>query len=323
MKKLISIYSIFLIFTIALNAFSLGKLGKFEFKKVNQNVYIMHGPVMNPSVENEGFMNNPAFIESKKALIVIDPGGNYNVGKKILAEIEKITKKPIIAIINTHKHGDHWFANKAILEKYPNVKIYAHPDMIKAVKGGEARNWFNILNRLTKNLKGTDNEFAYPTNKVVDGNILDIEGEKFLIKHPKVAHTDTDILVTHLNSQTMFLGDNLMKGRLGAFDESSSINGNIKLLDEILKQKEVTLYVPGHGASGKMKETITPFLNYIKVVYEEAGKAYENDLESYEVKDETSNRLKDYHNWDAFDGEGGQMGKHLMKAYNEHEENDI
>ncbi len=35
----------------------------------------MHGPVTEPSVENRGFMNNPAIIEGKNGLIVVDPGG--------------------------------------------------------------------------------------------------------------------------------------------------------------------------------------------------------------------------------------------------------
>jgi len=323
MKRLVYLFSIFFILEVSLNAFSLGKLGNFEFKKANDNVYIMHGPVMNPSVENEGFMNNPALIEGKNSLIVIDPGGNYNVGKKILAEIEKISKKPIVATLNTHKHGDHWFANKAILEKYPDVKIYAHPDMIKAVKGGEAKVWYKILDRLTNNLKGTACKFPYPTHELIDGEVLSIDCQNFLIRKPKVAHTDTDVVITHLNSQTVFLGDNLMKGRLGAFDESSNMYGNIKLLENIMKEKEFKLYVPGHGPSGKMSETIKPFLNYIKVVYEEAGIAYDEDLETYEVKGKTSERLKHYHHWDAFDGDAGQMGKHLMKAYSEHEANDI
>jgi glyoxylase-like metal-dependent hydrolase (beta-lactamase superfamily II) len=320
MKTVVSILISIAITTVSMHAFSLGKLGNFEFKKDHDNVYIMHGPPMNPSVENEGFMNNPAFIEGKTGLIVVDPGGNYNVGKKILAEIEKISKKPILATINTHKHGDHWFANKALLEKYPKLVIYAHPNMIKVVKGGEAQKWFNILNRLSKNLSGTDKEFPYPNKELKGGQTIEIDGERFLIRHPKIAHTDTDIVVTHLNSDTMFLGDNLMKLRLGGFDESSSIKGNIDLLESIEKEVEHKLYVPGHGPSGKMHATIDPFLHYCKVVYEGAGKAYKDDKEYYEVKPEIITKLKKFQKWDAFDD---QMGKHLMKAYSEWEENDM
>jgi glyoxylase-like metal-dependent hydrolase (beta-lactamase superfamily II) len=324
MKKIAYLLGVCIIFSAYLNAFSLGKLGDFKFEKMNDNVYIMHGPAQNPSVENEGFMNNPALIVGKNSLIVIDPGGNYNVGKKILKEIEKISKKPIVATINTHKHGDHWFANKALLEKYPNLQIYAHPQMIKEVKAGGAQTWFNILQSLSKNLDGTNNEFPYPNRSVINNQKLIIDGEEFVIRHrPKIAHTNTDIVITHLNSQTMFLGDNVMKNRLGGFDASSMISGNIQLLEEIKKEKEWKLYVPGHGPSGKRDETIDPFLTYMKIVYEEAGKAYNNDQEPYEVKEDAKLRLKAYHNWSEFDGQGGQLGKHLMKAYEEWEIKDM
>jgi glyoxylase-like metal-dependent hydrolase (beta-lactamase superfamily II) len=320
MKIIKYVLSITLLMSISASAFTLGKLGDFVFKKSHDNVYIMHGPAQNPSVENEGFMNNPTIIEGHTGLIVIDPGGNYNVGKKILFEIEKISKKPILATINTHKHGDHWFANKALLEKYPNLKMYAHPNMIKRAKAGNAQVWYDILERLSKNLKGTDKEFPYPNQILKDGQLLVIDGEYFAIRHPKRAHTDTDILVHHINSQTLFLGDNLMKNRLGGFDESSSMMGNIKLLEDIKKEKELKLYVPGHGKSGRMNETINPFLNYVKIVVEEAGKAYNDDVETYEIKDRVIKRLDNYKYWDAFDD---QMGKHLIKAYNEWEENDM
>ena len=292
------------------SSFTLGKYGTFKFEKANDNVYIMHGPVVSPNKENQGFMNNPALIESEHGLIVIDPGGNYNVGKKILAEIEKVSKKPIIAVFNTHKHGDHWFANKAIVEKYPKVDIYAHPNMIKVSKEGEAEVWYGILSRTTGNLDGTK-EFAFPTKALEDGQKIEIDGQKFVVQHPHTAHTDTDLLIAHLNSMTLFLGDNLMKGRLGSFDESSSIFGNIALLENIKQETNFKLYVPGHGISGKRDETIDSFLNYLKVLAEEGKKAYDEDLESYEVKDEVMKKLPWMNDWDAFKK---NMPTHLNKA---------
>ena len=291
-------------------AFTLGKYGTFKFEKANDNVYIMHGPVVGPNIENQGFMNNPAVIESKNGLIVIDPGGNYNVGKKILAEIEKVSKKPIIAVFNTHKHGDHWFANKAIVEKYPNVEIYAHSNMIKVSKEGEAEVWYGILSRTTENLEGTK-AFAFPTKTLTDAQKIEIDGQKFVIQHPHVAHTDTDILIAHMNSMTLFLGDNLMKGRLGSFDESSNIFGNIELLENIKQETNFKLYVPGHGISGERDETIDGFLNYLKVLAKEGQKAYDEDKETYEVKDEVFTKLPWMKDWDAFTK---NMPTHLNKV---------
>ncbi|MBL0721530.1 MAG: MBL fold metallo-hydrolase [Sulfurovum sp.] len=310
MRKTLLSLAVVSALSISANAFTLGKLGNFEFKQANQNVFILHGPPMEPNIENEGFMNNPAVIESEQGLIMIDPGGNYNVGKKIFAELEKVTKKPIIAIIDTHKHGDHWFANKLMKEKYPNVKIYALEKMIEVSKAGEADKWYDILERLSKNLKGTK-EFEYPTISIKNGDKLEIDGQTFFIHSPKRAHTDTDVLIVHAESQTLFLGDNLMKLRLGGFDESSSILGNIKLLEEIKSAPELKLYVPGHGPSGKMNEAIDPFLNYMNLLVKGATQALEDDVEAYEIKPEVVKTMKKYQSWDAFDG---QMGKHLQKA---------
>jgi glyoxylase-like metal-dependent hydrolase (beta-lactamase superfamily II) len=325
MKKIAFLLSVMITFALSLNAFSLGKLGEFKFEKQgNTNVWIMHGPAMNPSVENEGFMNNPSFIEGPNGTIVIDPGGNYNVGKKILAEYKKVTNKPVLAILNTHKHGDHWFAGKAFREAYPNAKSYAHPHMIEVSKAGEARKWYNILQGLSKNLKGTDGPFPYPTEILKDGQVIKVDGQTFKVFHPKRAHTDTDILIEHVESNTLWLGDNLMKSRLGGMDESSSVYGNIELLETIIAQKDgyrkYDLYVPGHGHSGKMHETIDPFLHYFKTVLKFAKIAYENDQESYEIKPEVAKALPKYHDWDEFDR---QMGKHLMKAMEEVEARDM
>ncbi|MDD5400486.1 MAG: MBL fold metallo-hydrolase [Sulfurimonas sp.] len=324
MRKAIFLASAAMIFSLSLNAFTLGKLGDYKFEKANDNVYIMHGPEREPSKENEGFMNNPAVIESKNGLIVIDPGGNYNVGKKILAEIEKVSKKPIIAVFNTHKHGDHWFANKNIQEKYPNVPIYALDYMIEQVKDNSAETWYGILDRLTGNLEGTK-PFAFPTAGVVNKQSVVVDGQTFIMRHYAKGHTDTDILIEHVNSNTLFIGDNLITNRFGAFDDSSNMHDNIELLEKIKNKqdgfKKYKLYVPGHGrSSGEISKTIDPFLNYLKIITAGAKKAYKAGVESYEIKPEIHEQLKAYHKWDAYEG---QMGKHLMKAYEEVEALDL
>jgi glyoxylase-like metal-dependent hydrolase (beta-lactamase superfamily II) len=318
MKKCITVLLGIVLLSIGLEAFSLGKYGDFSFEKVHKNIYVMHGPVTEPNKENEGFMNNPAIIESKHGLIVVDPGGNYNVGKKVLAEIEKISKKPILAIFNTHKHGDHWFANKAMVEKFPKATIYADEHMIAEAKAGEAEKWYGILERMTGNLAGTK-AFAYPTKALQMGDRVEVDGEVFVVRHPKAAHTDTDLLIEHVNSGTLFLGDNVMVGRFGAFDASSSVLGNKALLEEIMKEKEMAYYIPGHGKSGKREAVVVPYLTYLTVITEAMQKAYADEVEPYEVMDQVQEKLMDFKTWD---GIGHTLGRHLDKVYAEIEEAD-
>jgi glyoxylase-like metal-dependent hydrolase (beta-lactamase superfamily II) len=298
---------------MGLYGFPLGKYGEFHFEKVHDNVYVMHGPVTEPNKENEGFMNNSAIIEEKRSLIIVDPGGNYKVGKKVLAEVEKVSKKPVVAIFNTHKHGDHWFANKAMVEKYPKATIYADAHMIAEAKAGEAEKWYRILDRMTGNLAGTK-AFAYPTQVIKPGDRVEVDGEVFVVRHPKRAHTDTDLLIEHVNSGTLFLGDNVMVGRFGAFDASSSVIGNKELLEGIMQEKEMAYYIPGHGRSGKREAVVKPYLTYLAVITEAMQKAYAEEVEPYEVIDQVKSKLQAYRKWD---GIGHTLGRHLDKVYAE------
>ena len=320
MEWIRGVFLMLLAAVLPLSAWNLGKYGERKFERIGAgNVWVMHGPAVEPDKANGGFMNNPAIIEGKTGLIVIDPGANYKVGKKVLEEIEKVSKKPIVAIINTHKHGDHWFANIALAQKYPKVQIYAHPRMIKEVKEGEAENWYGILDRLTKNMEGTK-PFKYPFIEIRDGDKLTIDGETFLIRHPARTHTDTDLMIAHPGSGTFFIADNVMRNRLGTFDGSSSILGNIALLERVKKETDYQHYIPGHGPSGSKSEVIDPYLTYLSTLAKWAKKAYENDEEYYTVKKDALKELAAFKNWDAFDR---QMGKHLAKVYREIEEKDM
>jgi len=88
----------------------------------------------------------------------------------------------------------------------------------------------------------------------------------------------------------------------------------IKLLKEIKEAPELLLYVPGHGPSGKMNETIDPFLYYMETVLVGAKVALDEDMEAYEVKPVVVEKLQEYLKWDEF---SGQLGKHLQKALGE------
>jgi glyoxylase-like metal-dependent hydrolase (beta-lactamase superfamily II) len=198
---------------------------------------MMHGPTTHPNVANKGFMNNVGLIVSKKSLIVLDPGSTKYVGEMVLKEIEKISKKPIVAVFDSHVHGDHWLANNAIKNKYPNVKIYGSKNMITKIKNGEGKKWIKTMHTLTKGLSDGTKVVA-PNINVKDMQKIKIDNETFLIHIPiKLSHTSTDILVEHINTKTLFLGDNALVDRLGRFEADSSIYGNIEVLKYALKLK--------------------------------------------------------------------------------------
>ncbi|MCW8930374.1 MAG: MBL fold metallo-hydrolase [Gammaproteobacteria bacterium] len=311
MLKIVSLFISFC-FMVSLesHAWDLGEVGTFQFEKVNQNVYVMHGPLSEPSVANHGFMNNPGLIISDKGLIVIDPGSAYSVGKEVLKEIKKISDKPILAVFNTHIHGDHWLANQAIKEIYPDVKMYGHPDMITQANGDEGLIWVDMMERLTEGkTKGT--KVVAPELSVNQGDAIEVDGQHFRIHSMIPTHTNTDIMIEHVESKTLFLGDNSFYLRMGRFDGSASMLGNIKAL-EYATDLNMTAYVPGHGQTGKSDTAVKPFLDYMIRVKEVVQVGFDDELQDFEIKEKVIGQFDDYKNWEGF---SVNFGKHINTMY--------
>jgi len=302
----------------ATQAWDLGKAGSYKFESIAKNVYVMHGPLEEPNLENIGFMNNPGFIIGDKGIIVIDPGSTLQVGRHMLAEIKKITRKPVVAVFNSHIHGDHWLANQAIREAYPNAVIYAHPLMIKKAKGSNGLEWVDLMLRLTKGAsKGT--QVVVPNKSTVDQQKLTIAGQQFKLHIFKAAHTDTDLMIEHVNSKTMFMGDNSFNKRIGRFDSSSSMFGAIDVL-RYVKGLDIKVFVPGHGPSGKYQQAIQPFLDYLLIIQKTVKQGFTKELEPYEIKPVVVKKLKAYQQWAGFDE---QIGKQVQKMFLEIEARDL
>ena len=48
----------------------------YPAQKISPSVYVIHGPQGVPSVENQSFMNNPAWVITSEGVVVIDPGSS-------------------------------------------------------------------------------------------------------------------------------------------------------------------------------------------------------------------------------------------------------
>ena len=136
----------------------------------------------------------------------------------------------------------------------------------------------NITKGATKGMTA-----VYPNIETSNLQKVEIGSQTFIVHSAnKNAHTNTDIMIEHVNSKTMFLGDNDFVGRFGNFDSSSSMIGNIEALKFAISKK-MTVYVPGHGKSGDAKHSVKPFLNYLVALHKIVKKGYSNDMESFDI----------------------------------------
>lgn len=285
----------------------------YQPEQVAANTYVIHGPLDMPNAENRGFMNNPGFVVTSDSVVVIDPGSSKQVGEALLKRIAAVTDKPITHIFNSHIHGDHWLGNNAIAQGNDNVKIYAHPEMIKEAKAGEAENWLSLLDNLTEGAtKGT--QALIPAIPLSDGEEIKVGGITFRAYLSEIAHTKTDAMIEVVEEGVLFAGDNLTYQRMTRMDDGS-FRGNIAALDRAMTL-DVKTVVPGHGPSGT-KDVIKPLQHYLKTLYDMADEMRQEGLQDYEMKEKIATALETYKTWPGYEE---NFGKQISLAVLESEQ---
>ncbi len=295
---------------VAHNATLPDKLEQLELIRITENTYAVHGPLVLPARDNKGFISNTGVVITEHSVVVIDSGGSLQVGELIVNEIEEITSKPIVAVFNTHIHGDHWLGNVAIRRKYPDAKFYAHTRAIERLRNGAAEEWFDIFMRMTENAIA-DTELVLPDNGLNGGEKLHIDGLEFKTHHTGHAHTDSDIMVEFPKDRVIFTGDIIEHRRAVSVDvpQDFSARGQIDALRYVLKLP-VDTYVPGHGITGG-REIPEASLRFLEILYASVQRYYEEGLEDYEMRDKVVNDLADFSDWSAFD----EIGKLISHVY--------
>ncbi len=276
--------------------------------KVADQVHVIHGPLDSPNPVNQGFMNNPGIIVTTAGVVLVDPGASVQSGEMVLRVVKQLSDQPVVAVFNTHIHGDHWLGNQAVRAAWPDAAIYGHPNMIELIENGEGKFWVALMEQLTEGkTKGTT---VVPPNKAVgNGNAIKVGGHTFRIHHYGPAHTTSDIMIEVVEPGVVFLGDNVLSGRIPRINEGS-IKGNIKTCDEIIKNG-ASVYVPGHGKTGG-RVLVDVMHTWFSTIYSNVERLYEEGQSDFEMKAEISAQLQDFSSWIGFDE---QLGKHISFAY--------
>ena len=88
-------------------------------QKVGEGVYLFtssrHGDV--------GFVGNSVAILSEEGVLVFDAGCVPSDSAAVLAELRKLTDKPVRYLVNSHWHWDHWQGNQTYKAAFPGLQI--------------------------------------------------------------------------------------------------------------------------------------------------------------------------------------------------------
>jgi cyclase len=95
----------------------------YETVKVADGIYAFIAPESNSPIVN----GNVTVITGDDGVVVVDTGQYPTLAQRQIAEIRKLTDKPVRAIVNTHWHWDHNLANSAYRDAFPSAPIVSTP----------------------------------------------------------------------------------------------------------------------------------------------------------------------------------------------------
>lgn len=277
--------------------------------RILDGVYVIFGPIDRQTRENRGYRNNVGIVLTDEGVVVIDPGGSAWAGEMVAEQIRGIFDKPVIAVFNTHAHGDHWLGNEGIKRNYPGAVIYAHPVAKGKIESPYGEEWIERVNQVTEGTAG--NEKLVPPDKAVDDDsIIEFGSTRFHVHHAGLAHTNNDIMVELVEQRVLFTGDVVRNGMIGSIEESGSFKGNIAAIDEIL-EKRLEFYIPGHGPAGG-HEVPASFRRYLSAVVGTVERLIEEDLADFEIKPHVVEAAAEFSTWENFDD---LVGQHVNQVY--------
>jgi glyoxylase-like metal-dependent hydrolase (beta-lactamase superfamily II) len=285
----------------------------FSVDRVTSRVYVIHGPRSMPNKTNRGFMNNPGFIVADSGVIVVDPGGSAQVGSELVKKIRSVTDKPVIAIFNTHIHGDHWLGNDGVRRAYPKAAIYAHQRMVERLNQGEDEEWVKLFSQMTEGASDGTRAVG-PNISVQHGETLTLGGVKLRIHHPGKAHTDNDILIEVVDDKAVFLGDIVTYRTVPSMvrPQDAYFKG---ILDALRMASRIPsdTFVPGHGPTGDRRIT-QETLNFLEKLYGAVTKYYKQGMSDFEMKQPIIKELADYRDWRQFEQLGGAISRIYLEV---------
>lgn len=247
--------------------------------KVSEYCYYVPALGSYPTPRNFGMFSNPGFVVTNDGVVVIDTGSSVQIGEMVLRQIKKVTSLPVVKVINTHYHGDHWLGNHAFVAANPKVQLYSHPSCEKVLKNGQDKFWFDFMQNNTNN-KITGTVITVADQYLNGGEVFKVGGVEFKVHHFGKVHTESDLAIEVVTDKTMYMGDMVMRRVANMAD--GSFRGSINALAEVEKMP-IDHFIPMHGRHEDV-QLIKDGRQFMDIIYTKAGEYYEEGLTDFEMK---------------------------------------
>ena len=226
----------------------------FRVKPLSGGVYALYG-----RGGNIGFFVGP------DAVLVVDSQFK-DIAPGIVAEIRRVSDKPIKFLLNTHHHGDHVGGNEifrrfAMIVAHDNVRkrmlaspadiLRDYPAQLEAARKAGNEQAVKALSEQIEWAKKVKVEEIPAPIMTFDSELrIHIGDETIQVWHLPPAHTDGDSVVYFEKAKVLHMGDDLFNKVIPFIDIAGggSVKGYLAALDRVVARVPGdAVVIPGHG----------------------------------------------------------------------------
>jgi cyclase len=189
--------------------------------------------------------SNSVFMVTDEGVLVIDTRQHPRAGAELVAEIRKVTDKPIRWVVNSHFHGDHTFGNDAF--KKEGAVFVAHKEtqrimrLVHPKEMARRMDYFESKRYDPNDVKLILADVTFDTTMTIT-----LGGREARLIYLGPGQQDGDAFVLFPHARALFAPGSFAKHSMPNMAFTTSVENWIKLLDQVAAM-DVDAILPGHG----------------------------------------------------------------------------
>lgn len=194
----------------------------------------------------EGLSVNGYLVEGPTGVVAIDSALTISDGRALRARLDAL-KKPLLAVLLTHGHPDHYNGVAPLIEgsKVPVYATAAVTQVIREYDAAKEKQWKPVFKDEWPATR------AFPNKEVKSGDKLTFDGMTFVVNDVGAGESHADSYwILEGSNRAAFIGDMVLNGSHAYTNDGHTQEWLATLARSQKALKGIKQIFPGHGPGG-------------------------------------------------------------------------